>query len=263
LSVKGGLMLVLATGIVGWICGCTQSASTPAPSSVSRGRSVAVPASSPDQTATPTLLTQSALPLANQIPGQDIVRVATRNAANPWKPATKSRGWKHIVLHHTAADRGSLESIHEAHLRRRDSNGNPWLGIGYHFVIGNGRGMKDGAIEPSFRWRQQLHGAHAGKVDYNQSGIGICLVGNFEKYAPTKAQLNSVRRLIGHLQSTYKIHAKNVIGHGDLKQTACPGRHFSIAKVKVTQGSSVPRFGDFRSQATTRVILAAQEQYPQ
>ena len=62
------------------------------------------------------------------------------------------RDWDYIVLHHTASESGSVASIHEEHLRRKDKNGNAWLGIGYHFVIGNGSGMDDGEIEPTFRF---------------------------------------------------------------------------------------------------------------
>ena len=48
-------------------------------------------------------------------------------------------------------------------------------GLAYHFVIGNGDGMPDGEIEPTFRWREQIQGAHAGAGEYNEQGIGIAL----------------------------------------------------------------------------------------
>ena len=150
---------------------------------------------------------------------------------NLWKPEVAARDWKHIVLHHTATSRGSVESIHEAHLKRRDKGGNPWLGIGYHFVIGNGNGMPDGEIEPTFRWRQQMHGAHAGVGNYNRQGIGIVLVGNFEKQPPTAAQLMAVKRLVRTLKAKYRIDAEHVIGHSDVKATACPGKYFPLDEV--------------------------------
>ena len=108
------------------------------------------------------------------------------------------------------------------------------LGIGYHFVIGNGNGMGDGIVEPTFRWRQQLHGAHAGNNRYNQHGIGIALIGNFEKKPPTAAQLASVKRLIGVLKGAYRISSEKVIGHGDIKATACPGKFFPMAEVSLS-----------------------------
>ncbi|MCH8828390.1 MAG: N-acetylmuramoyl-L-alanine amidase [Planctomycetes bacterium] len=152
-------------------------------------------------------------------------------SGNPWRPGVKPRNWKSIVIHHTATSRGSVESIHAAHLRRKDSRGRHWKGIGYHFVIGNGNGMPDGAIEPTFRWRTQMQGAHAGNLEYNQTGIGIALVGNFEKQRPSRKQLIAVKRLIAVLKREYDIAGKKVIGHRRLKATACPGRFFPLAEV--------------------------------
>lgn len=145
--------------------------------------------------------------------------------AHPWQPDAEEREWTSIVIHHTATDHGSVESIHESHLEKK------WLGIGYHFVIGNGSGMADGAIEATFRWREQMHGAHAGDDEYNQYGIGIALVGNFETERPSAAQLASVKRLVGTLRAAYGIPAERVLGHSDVKATACPGKLFPLAEV--------------------------------
>jgi N-acetyl-anhydromuramyl-L-alanine amidase AmpD len=143
-----------------------------------------------------------------------------------WNAGVSAREWTAIVLHHTATGQGSVESIHESHLARQ------WLGIGYHFVIGNGHGMSDGEIEPTFRWRQQLHGAHAGHDEYNQHGIGIVLVGNFDEQPPTDAQLAAVKRLVADLQKQYDIDPERIIGHGDVKATACPGRLFPLDEIR-------------------------------
>jgi hypothetical protein len=154
---------------------------------------------------------------------------------NLWKPAVAARDWKHIVIHHTATSAGSVESINAAHLKKKDKDGNPWLGIGYHFVIGNGDGMPDGAIEPTFRWRTQIQGAHAGSTnkDYNERGIGICLVGNFENTPPTPAQRKSVKLLVQTLRNEYRIPAASVVGHKDIRASAteCPGKLFPMAEV--------------------------------
>lgn len=151
---------------------------------------------------------------------------------NQWQPTVAARNWKHIVLHHTASTAGDVESIHEAHRKNKDKNGNPWLGIGYHFVIGNGHGMADGEIEPTFRWKQQLQGAHAGVSEHNQRGIGICLIGNFSESEPTTAQMASVRRLVRTLAKEYDIPPSEIVGHGDVKATECPGKYFSLKDVR-------------------------------
>lgn len=149
-----------------------------------------------------------------------------------FRPLTAEKNWVYLVIHHSGTRGGSVEAIHEAHLQRKDSAGNPWLGIGYHFVIGNGNGMPDGSIEPTFRWKQQLHGAHAGSVVHNANGIGICLIGDFEKQKPTGKQLEAVRRLTRQLAKRYDIPPRLLIGHKTIKPTLCPGRHFPLQDVR-------------------------------
>lgn len=156
-----------------------------------------------------------------KMPSESIRRAVEASAA-PLGP------WKLIVLHHSATAGGSVPAIDAEHRSRVDSQGRPWRGIGYHFVIGNGQGMPDGAVEATFRWQEQLEGAHAGHPDYNRHGIGICLIGNFELRAPTPAQLASLKDLLHLLRAELGITAEQIVRHGDLKATACPGKLLSI-----------------------------------
>ena len=167
---------------------------------------------------------------------------------NPWKPSVPLRDWKHIVIHHTASESGSVETIHAAHLKKG------WLGIGYHFLIGNGTGMGDGEIESTFRWRQQMHGAHAGAEEYNQHGIGICVVGNFENHRPSTAQLEAVKRLVGVLKSEYHIPRNKVVRHGAVKPTACPGKLFPLDEI--AQSGEVPILGQRVDELRPQLVLA-------
>jgi hypothetical protein len=140
-----------------------------------------------------------------------------------WRPRAEPRTWKYIVLHHSATDRGDVQSIDIDHRARTDRNGEPWLGIGYHFVIGNGQGMADGEVAPTFRWQDQLAGAHAGKTLYNERGIGICLIGDFREQPPTPKQLDAARRLLAALMEHYRIAPQDCVRHGDITGTECPG----------------------------------------
>jgi hypothetical protein len=130
------------------------------------------------------------------------------------------RDWRYIVVHHSATPSGSAKSFHAAHVKRG------WDGLGYHFVIGNGRGMRDGEIKSGFRWPKQREGAHAGDDLFNQHGIGICLVGDFSKTAPTARQMQSLRRLCDFLSAYCAVSPQNLRLHGDFRKTACPGKHF-------------------------------------
>jgi N-acetyl-anhydromuramyl-L-alanine amidase AmpD len=143
-----------------------------------------------------------------------------------WEPPVESRSWRYILIHHTATAEGDVESIDAAHRLRTDSRGQPWLGVGYHFVIGNGRPMADGEVAATFRWTEQLHGAHAGDRLHNEEGIGVCLVGNFEKSPPTARQMTAARELVQSLSRRYGIPPENVLPHSRVTATECPGRMF-------------------------------------
>ncbi|HEX4130143.1 MAG TPA: peptidoglycan recognition family protein [Pirellulales bacterium] len=148
-----------------------------------------------------------------------------------WQPAAQPRAWKYVVFHHTATVAADVATIDEAHRQRVDSAGKPWLGIGYHFVIGNGQGMPDGLVEPTFRWTEQLHGAHAANREYNEHGIGICLVGDFTAEQPTERQVAAAAELVRQLREQYGITATNVIRHSDLVATECPGELFPLDRI--------------------------------
>ena len=95
-------------------------------------------------------------------------------------------------------------------------------------------GAGGGAIEIGPRWRRQMTGAHCSTQDnrYNEHGIGICLVGDFQVEHPTPAQMASLVRLVGYLSATCGIAPANIRVHGDLKSTLCPGKNFSMAELQ-------------------------------
>lgn len=154
---------------------------------------------------------------------------AARKPSHPWAPTYKevSGRWQGIMIHHTATDNGNAKHFDRCHKDRG------WDGLGYHFVIDNGKGGKNGQVEVGWRWQQQREGAHCRvRADddnyWNEHYIGIVLVGNFEKYAPTKAQYESLAKLVGFLQDRYHIPQSKIKGHRDADKTKCPGRLFNF-----------------------------------
>ena len=144
-------------------------------------------------------------------------------------PDAAPRVWKYIVVHHSASVRGSAEIFDEWHRAKG------WRGLGYHFVIGNGNDQGDGLIVAGPRWYSQEAGAHANSAEYNEHGIGICLVGNFEEHAPTPAQWDALRALIDKLCLAYEIPRTNIVGHNQIRRggsTACPGRYLPLERLR-------------------------------
>lgn len=154
-----------------------------------------------------------------------------------YKKSEAYKGWKYIVIHHSATQAGSVKAFHKFHTKQG------YGGIAYHFVIGNGKGMKDGEVEETFRWKKKMSGTHVSvnSWEHNVFGIGIVLVGNLEKSQPTKAQITSLKKLISRLKKTYNIKNNNIFGHNHVKhddasgkkeQTACPGKKLDVNKLR-------------------------------
>jgi N-acetyl-anhydromuramyl-L-alanine amidase AmpD len=165
-----------------------------------------------------------------------------------YKRAPAAKGWKFIVIHHSATMWGNAKSFHEYHTKKG------YGGLAYHFVIGNGNGAKDGEIQEGFRWKEQISGTHV-TVDawyHNVFGIGICLVGNFDRNRPTSNQIKSLVHLLKRLTGKYGIKRERVFGHGSVPHTkiyltgneilakylpgkkemrTCPGKYFPMQKV--------------------------------
>lgn len=153
--------------------------------------------------------------------------------------------WQYIIVHHSASPSGSAAAFDRLH------RGKGWDGLAYHFVITNGNGGPDGGLEISPRWATQKHGAHAGALPgisgtdfrngFNEFGIGICLVGNFEQKQPTERQLATLAELIRELRDEFNIPEDHVLGHGTVKGTACPGGSFPWTKLYGMMGLPAPQ----------------------
>jgi N-acetyl-anhydromuramyl-L-alanine amidase AmpD len=131
------------------------------------------------------------------------------------------RKWRYVVIHHSGTGEGSAAAFDRYHKAVKGFDD-----LGYHFVVGNGQGSADGEVEVSRRWKEQRVGAHAGVTEYNERGIGICLVGDFERATPTGKQMASLRGLLAFLTKRFNILPSGVARHSDLLPTGCPGADF-------------------------------------
>jgi N-acetyl-anhydromuramyl-L-alanine amidase AmpD len=144
---------------------------------------------------------------------------------------TQHGRWKYIVIHHSATRKGNAAIMDLYHRNFRHMPN----GLAYHFVIDNGTcATADGEVEEGGRWKKQLPGGHVKQPWLNESGIGICLVGNFNRQYPTKKQLDSLVALINRLRTSYGIPLSCIKGHKEFigERTMCPGRNFPMKKVR-------------------------------
>lgn len=142
--------------------------------------------------------------------------------------------WRYVVAHHSGIEAGNAKSYGAAHKRRGMENG-----LAYDFVIGNGRDSGEGQIEIGPRWIKQLDGGHVRNAFFNAHGIGICLVGNFEKRRPSAKQMASFTALVDWLRDEAPLGARpkfTVHRWVDKNHTVCPGRFFPYAEMKRRYG---------------------------
>lgn len=123
-----------------------------------------------------------------------------------------------IYMHHSESDWGSAKEIDRWHKARG------WRGIGYHFVVLNGRPRSsgeyipdlDGSIEHGRPITQM--GAHV--LGHNNNSVGICLIGG----AITQAQVDAAVKLCRELLDDYP-SITAILGHNEAPgaSTECPG----------------------------------------
>jgi hypothetical protein len=137
--------------------------------------------------------------------------------------------WKYIVVHNSGTRQGNARifDYYHRHVRKMPN------GLAYHFVIGNGTSTGNGQIEIGNRWVKQMAGGHVHSDYLNYIGLGICLVGDFNRDLPTRAQYEALDELIRYLrQRVGKVdgHYSIVLGHKEInpRPTDCPGNRFPL-----------------------------------
>jgi hypothetical protein len=138
--------------------------------------------------------------------------------------------WKYIIVHNSGTRQGNARifDYYHRYVRRMPN------GLAYHFVIGNGTSSGNGQVEIGDRWVRQLNGGHVHSDYLNYISIGICLVGDFNRDLPTKAEYEALdelirylRRRVGKVDGSYSI----VRGHREInpRPTDCPGNRFPLS----------------------------------
>ncbi len=154
--------------------------------------------------------------------------------------ASVRRGrWKYIVVHNSGTREGNARVFDIYHLRVRHMKN----GLAYHFVIGDGHGSGDGQVEIGHRWTAQLNGGHVASDYLNDIALGICLVGDFNRDRPTKAQIGALEELVAYLRDRVgKSQGRKAIvyAHKEInpRPTDCPGEHFPYSWLHATFGNA-------------------------
>ncbi len=157
-------------------------------------------------------------------------RYLTRSVIEAIRRApVKRRRWQFIVVHNSGTRQGNARvfDYYHRHVRRMQN------GLAYHFVIGNGTSTGNGQVEVGDRWRRQINGGHVHSDYLNNISLGICLVGDFNRGQPTRAQLDACEELIRYLRERCGKTERGTIPvrpHREMNPprwpTDCPGDDF-------------------------------------
>ena len=109
--------------------------------------------------------------------------------------------WTRIVLVDTGSPYGDSPTLHE----QGQKLGEP-AGVGFHFVIGNGRGLDDGRpYECPFWISQQAASPVYAPGQTDGQTIVVALVGNTRRDRVTEGQAERTRILVADLMRQFKI----------------------------------------------------------
>lgn len=174
---------------------------------------------------------QPPYPQPGVIPGQDTEHAAVaikaiarsnwtrtspvKSQINPMNGISKitihHEGWTAVDFTDRTTTSQRIETIRSVHVRDRG-----WADIGYHYVIDRAGRVWEG--RPI-----QFQGAHV--KENNEHNLGILVLGNFQKQAPSSEQLKSLYETTAQLQRYYRVQPGMVRSHQEINPTTCPGKN--------------------------------------
>ena len=168
---------------------------------------------------------------------------------------TNTIPWTGIVVHHSATKDSKLndwEGIKKFHTSYRFNgdiitkeqaenmlaNGEqrvlkPWASIGYHF----GLERINDALQVMIGRPLSMVGAHA--KGFNHTHIGVCIVGDFDKAAPSEDVWEAAIKLVRGIMYTFRLSNTSILGHRETFKIrnvevskSCPGNLFPLEEFR-------------------------------
>ncbi len=163
---------------------------------------------------------------------------------------------KILIVHHTATSYKSSAAKQVKKIYKYHSYIRKWGDIGYNYVIG-----KDGTIFEGRYGGNGVIGGHSysNGTNYNKGSIGIAVLGNYQTEEISDAALDSLGKLTGWLARNNSItinydvkffgkkFSSAVIGHRNVADTACPGKHIydSLGSVRTAGANYENSYQDY------------------
>ncbi|WP_203654628.1 peptidoglycan recognition protein family protein [Actinocatenispora rupis] len=137
-----------------------------------------------------------------------------------------------IIVHHMAFPNSTDYSLDHAKQLARDCQNlhmdtNGWADTGQHFTVSRGGYVMEGrhrSLETLEGGQQQVVAAHC--PGENGNAIGIENEGTYITETPPRALIDALTKLCATVCTQYGLHAYDIFGHWDFRDTDCPGIAF-------------------------------------
>ncbi|GAA3521012.1 hypothetical protein GCM10022220_72410 [Actinocatenispora rupis] len=137
-----------------------------------------------------------------------------------------------IIVHHMAFPNSTDYSLDHAKQLARDCQNlhmdtNGWADTGQHFTVSRGGYVMEGrhrSLETLEGGQQQVVAAHC--PGENGNAIGIENEGTYITETPPQALTDALTKLCVAVCQQYRLHAYDIFGHWDFRDTDCPGIAF-------------------------------------
>ena len=144
--------------------------------------------------------------------------------------------WGAIVVHHGGSTAGGSAVAMDRYQREVLRAA---VGLVHHFVIGNGSGTADGAVEVTGTWARGVVTPHLFRRGDLPPAIAIALVGDLDAGPPTKAQQAALANLLAALAERRSIPVDRILTHREVegRGTVCPGKH--VRKLDILDAAGI------------------------
>ena len=163
--------------------------------------------------------------------------VLTSWKVTDWRD-TGTRGYKYIVVHHTATRQMTAEEMKLSMTRTRINNrGNNHIPA--HFIIWSDGSVATGEdiTKPVGAVVMDKYNTLAQVRDANFNGIHIELAGDFNNHKPTDAQYKALSKLVQRLDKQYT--GLQIKGHKDFQSKDCPWKLFDFGRIDRTPKKTI------------------------
>ena len=133
-----------------------------------------------------------------------------------------------VIIHSTGSAGASVPALDDYHRRVK---GDP-LGLPYHFLIGNGRGVADGRIHFSADRLAALGSATGTGRGDGSVRLDIGLVGDANRTAPTAAQLAALGEILDYLKAKGGRLRVRLHNEAEPSPSGCPGSQFPVKELR-------------------------------